>query len=171
VFCSISHIGRYFHAVLNAIVNPAFYNSFVRLPTANTPPSPTITNNPKFSPFFDNAVGCLDGSHIPACLPADDRAACRNRKGFVSQNVLACCSFELLFTYVLSGWEGSAADTALYADARRTDFTIPENKFYLADAGFGLSKECIIPYRGIRYHLQEWGRSDLRYAFHKITKT
>jgi hypothetical protein len=69
---SISHIERYFHGVLNAIVNPAFYNSVVHLATTNTPPSSTITNNPKLSPFFDNAVGCLDSSYIPACPDSND---------------------------------------------------------------------------------------------------
>jgi len=68
------------------------------------------------------------------------------------------------FTYVCSGWEGSAADALVYHDARCVDFRIPKGKFYLADAGFGLSEELLIPYRGVRYHLAEWKRASNRYV-------
>ena len=68
------------------------------------------------------------------------------------------CSFNMCFTYVLSGWDGSAADAHLYNDARFNDLRIPPNKFYLADAGFALTPELLIPYRAVRYHLDEWRR-------------
>jgi hypothetical protein len=32
----------------------------------------------------------------------------------------------------------------------------------LGDAGYGLSHGCLTPYRGVRYHLKEWARRDLR---------
>jgi hypothetical protein len=60
-----------------------------------------------------------------------------------------------------SGWEGSAADARVYHDARTTDFTIPEGKYYLADAGFASCDELLVPYRNVRYHLAEWGRAAL----------
>jgi DDE superfamily endonuclease len=82
--------------------------------------------------------------------------------GGVMQNVLAFCTFDLQFTYVLSGWEGLASDTTLYVDAHQTDFNIPDGKFYLADAGFSLSKECITPCQGMPYHLQEFGESNIQ---------
>jgi hypothetical protein len=72
------------------------------------------------------------------------------------------CSFDLRFVYVLSGWEGSAADATIYHDARHTDFHIPAGKYYLADAGFPLCDELLVPYRGVRYHLNEWQRADRR---------
>ena len=30
-------------------------------------------------------------------------------------------------------------------------------KYYLADAGYGIRIGCITPYRGVRYHLKEFG--------------
>jgi len=66
------------------------------------------------------------------------------------------------FQYVLSGWEGSAADSTLFHDARTSDLTILEGKYYLADAGFGACDALLIPYRGVRYHLAEWGRASVR---------
>ena len=63
------------------------------------------------------------------------------------------------FTYVLSGWEGSMADASIYHDARLSDLAIPDNKYYLADAGFPNCRQLLVPYRGQRYHLAEWGRA------------
>ena len=63
---------------------------------------------------------------------------------------------------MLSGWDGSAADASVYNDARQSDLPIPENKFYLADAGFGICDGLLVPYRGVRYHLAEWGRASAR---------
>src|SRR5882724_3671909 len=36
----------------------------------------------------------------------------------------------MLFCYILSGWEGSAADGGVYHDAWVNDWSIPEGKYY-----------------------------------------
>ena len=41
----------------------------------------------------------------------------RGRKHYPTQNVLAAVDFDLRFTYVLAGWEGSAHDAHILADA------------------------------------------------------
>jgi hypothetical protein len=66
------------------------------------------------------------------------------------------------FLYVLSGWEGSAADATVYDNACKVDFPNPEGKMYLADAGYASCDELLVPYRGVRYHLAEWQRAELR---------
>ena len=104
----------------------------------------------------------MDRTHINCCPSVLERPTARNRKGGTSQNCLACCSFNLRFQYILSGWDGSAADAALYADARRHDLPVPEGRYYLTDAGFGACDALLIPYRGVRYHLAEWGRASVR---------
>jgi len=48
--------------------------------------------------------------------------------------------------------------------ARLTDFTIPPGKVYLADAGFAACDELLVPYRGVRYHLAEWGWANVMYV-------
>jgi len=63
---------------------------------------------------------------------------------------------------MLSGWEGSAADATMYTRSRFVDLVIPANRFYLADAGFGICDSLMVPFRGVRYHLAEWGRADTR---------
>ncbi|CAH9140627.1 unnamed protein product [Cuscuta epithymum] len=42
----------------------------------------------------------------------------RGRKEIPTTNVLAVCDFNLLFTYVLTRWEGSAHDSLIFLDTR-----------------------------------------------------
>ena len=115
--------------------------------------------------FLHDAIGAIDGTHI-ACAPSErECAATCNRKSLLTQNCLIACSFDLMFAYVLSGWEGSAADVLIFHNVHQTDFPIPNKKYYLADAGFPLCPELLVPYRGVRYHLAEWGRARVRYQY------
>jgi len=157
---------RYFRKILAAVSSGPFYAKYVRLPGIDDPVSLYISGQKWFTPWFNNAIGAMDGTHINSCPSALDRHASRNRKGGVSQNCLACVSFAMRFLYFLSGWEGSAADAAMYARSRLTDLTILQGKFYLADAGFGICDSLLVPYRGVRYHLAEWGRANLRCILH-----
>ena len=77
-------------------------------------------------------------------------------------NLLACCTFDLRFCYILAGWEGSAHDFKVYQAALAADFKIPEGRWYLADAGYSPTAGTLTPYRGVKYHLREWGRANLR---------
>lgn len=70
----------------------------------------------------------------------------------------------MLFIYLFVGWEGSAADSFLFEKARATSFAVPEGCYYLADAGFPSCDVLLVPYRGVRYHLREWGAAQQRYA-------
>ena len=108
---------------------PPFYTKFVRQPTANDPVSQYIWNNPKLQPFLTGGfvIGAIDGSHIYAWAPGARRAAFWNIKGYLSQNCLFCCSFDLLFTYALTGWEGLASDAQIYHNAiDKQDLKIPD---------------------------------------------
>ena len=48
----------------------------------------------------------------------------------VTQNVLAVCDFDMLFTFVYSGWEGTANDSRVFLDALS-----PENNFPTPNGG------------------------------------
>jgi hypothetical protein len=140
-----------------------FYQRYVRMPHTNAATSASRLSGNKFDAFTDKCVGAIDGTHTPVCASASDRARYRNRKGYLSQNVLAACTFDLKFIYVLSGWEGSAPDSRLWADARQNDFPLLDDHYLLADAGFAISNFLCVPYRGVRYHLREWEAAGLRY--------
>ena len=141
--------------------SPPFYTTYVNGPSSDTI-SPKIHSNPKFWPYFRHAVGAIDGSHIHISPPSIERLNYRNHKGHITQNCLFVCDFDLNFTYALTGWEGSATDARVYQDAITTDLHVPDGKYLLADAGFPMQSRLLIPYRGVRYHLAEWGRAGTR---------
>jgi hypothetical protein len=59
---------------------------------------------------------------VLARVPRKVQAAFRGRKHTITQNVLAATNFDLRFTYVLVGWEGSVHDALILSDAlERTD--------------------------------------------------
>ncbi|XP_047940418.1 putative nuclease HARBI1 isoform X2 [Salvia hispanica] len=108
--------------------------------------------------WFENCLGALDGTHVEVSVPLNDQGRYRNRKGRITTNVLAVCSRDLSFTYILPGWEGSAADSRVLRDAltRNYPFIVPKDKYFLVDAGYTNGPGFLAPYRGIRYHLNEW---------------
>ena len=63
---------------------------------------------------------------------------------------------------MVSGNDGSEADSAMYEKARIAFFQFPPGKYYLADAGFGACDALLVPYRGVWYHLNELGRAGVR---------
>jgi hypothetical protein len=65
------------------------------------------------------------------------------------------------FVYILAGWEGSAHDSRVLADAQASHgFITPKGKYWLGDAGYGNSEFVMAPYRGVRYHLKEVKQAD-----------
>ncbi|KAF7309310.1 Nuclease harbi1-like [Mycena indigotica] len=97
---SIRHVGErfqhsnetisiYFKEMLDAFSGPNFYNRYVHLPTATTPQPQHFANNPIFMPFFKDALGAIDGSHIPSWPSKEERQYHRDRKGQVSKTSFA----------------------------------------------------------------------------------
>jgi len=138
---------RYFHKMTAIFSSNPFYSKYVRFPDGSVPHK--IRKNPKWWPFFKGAIGALDGSHIHVSPRATKCPVYHNRKGFVSQNCLFACDFDLKFTYSLTGWEGSATDARVYEDACAHDFQTPEGKYFLADAGYPLRPGLLVPYCGV----------------------
>ncbi|XP_040368068.1 uncharacterized protein LOC121050830 [Rosa chinensis] len=67
--------------------------------------------------WFENCLGALDGTHVSVIVRAVERPRYRNRKGYISSNVLGACNPNMRFIYVLLGWEGSASDSRVLRDA------------------------------------------------------
>ncbi|KAL0556335.1 hypothetical protein IC582_004848 [Cucumis melo] len=107
---------------------------------------------------LQNCLGALDGTYIKVNVPASDWARYRTRKGEVVTNVLGVCDTKGDFVYVLAGWEGSAADSRILRDAlsRPNGLKMPKGYYYLVDAEYPNAEGFLAPYRGQRYHLQEW---------------
>nr|XP_020164043.2 putative nuclease HARBI1 [Aegilops tauschii subsp. strangulata] len=94
-----------------------------------------------------------DGTHVTARFPRSQSTAYRGRKHYTSQNVLAAVDFDLKFTYVLAGWEGSAHDANILTDSmsRPDGINIPDGKFYLGDAGYACRPGILPPFRKTRH--------------------
>ncbi|XP_026398758.1 uncharacterized protein LOC113294584 [Papaver somniferum] len=78
--------------------------------------------------------------------------------------VLCACSFDMLFTFVYTGWEGTANDARVLMDAisnEENKFPMPrEGKYYVVDSAYTNMPGFLTPYRGERYHLRDFrGRS------------
>lgn len=130
------------------------YDCFVKLPQNGRVHS-KIRNDTRFWPYFRHCIGAIDGSHVPVRV-REDLTAYRNRKKQLSMNIFLACDFDMMFVFCLSGWEGSAHDARVYEDVQHKGFVVPAGKYYLGDAGYPLSATCLVPYRGVRYHLREY---------------
>jgi len=58
------------------------------------------------------------------------------------QNCLVACTFDLLFVYNYSSWEGSVEYLVMFNDACLNNLFIPAGKYFLANAGFPLC-QCL----------------------------
>ena len=91
-------------------------------------------------------------------MPIEEKPRYRTRKGEIATNVLGVCSPDMQFIFVLPGWEGSAADGRVLRDAldRPHGLKVPRPCYYLVDAGYTNGEGFLAPYRGQRYHLNDW---------------
>ncbi|XP_068655821.1 uncharacterized protein [Aristolochia californica] len=148
-------INRYFNKVLDAILK--LHYAYIKRPSKRT--YSKILNNSMFYRYFKDSIGAIDGTHIKANIPLEEQQRFWNRNGYLSQNEMATCTFDIQFTYVLVGWEGSTTDSCVLKDALtpRDRLFVPEGKHYLVDASYVNLPGFLPLYRGTRYHLQEFG--------------
>jgi hypothetical protein len=93
-------------------------------------------------------IGEIDGTHVTARVSKSQSAAYRGMKHYTNQNILAAVDFDLKFTYVLAGWEGSAHDASILNDSLNIPdgIQLPEGKFFLGVPGYAC-RQGISPFR------------------------
>lgn len=160
---SLKTVHSKFKAVLTALLKLA--QDIIR------PKDPLFTTvhkkllSPQYTPYLDNCIGAIDGTHIQVVVPNSAAVQHRNRHEEKSQNVMCVCDFDMRFTFVLAGWPGSVHDMRVFNDAQ-TRFSAkfpkpPPGKFYLVDSGYPNRPGYLAPYKGITYHFQEYNESTL----------
>lgn len=145
------NVSKYFHECLKAIIR--CQKDFWKTPE----PIPENSTDYRWK-WFKNCLGALDGTYIRVRVPEKDKPRYKTRKNEIATNVLGVCSPELQFIYVLPGWEGSAHDGRVLRDAisKRNGLKVPNGNYYLVDGGYTNGKGFLAPFRGQRYHLNEW---------------
>ncbi|KAG6482883.1 hypothetical protein ZIOFF_059522 [Zingiber officinale] len=114
-------ISRQFHLVLNSIMR--LHNILLK----KSEPILENCTDDRWK-WFKGCLGALDETYINVNVPANDKPRYRTRKGEIATNVLGVCTPNMQFSYVLPGWEGSAADGRVLRDAisRRNGLKIPQ---------------------------------------------
>ncbi|XP_058200252.1 uncharacterized protein LOC131315167 isoform X2 [Rhododendron vialii] len=80
-------------------------------------PCRLLKNTSLFNPFEKKeCVGAIDVTHISASVLASNQIAYRGRHTVTTQSVMAACAFDMRFTYVLSGWEGTTNDLRVFLE-------------------------------------------------------
>ncbi|KAJ9537836.1 hypothetical protein OSB04_030569 [Centaurea solstitialis] len=104
-----------------------------------------------------------------------DQMRYRGRKGVPTFNVMAVCDFDMCFTFVSVGWEGSAHDTRVFIHAIETPSMNfpkpPEGKYYIVDKGYPDRKGYLAPYSRIRYHQSQFEHvlpTNAKEAFNRV---
>ncbi|XP_050290768.1 uncharacterized protein LOC126729081 [Quercus robur] len=73
---------------------------------------------------------------------------------------MCACNFDMRFTYVHSGWEGSANDSRVIQDALgHVEYEFPwppKGLYYLVDSGYVIGNAFLPPHKPARYHAQEF---------------
>ncbi|KAL1191263.1 hypothetical protein V5N11_001496 [Cardamine amara subsp. amara] len=153
---SCETISRHFNTVLKAVKSLSC--EFLQPPPLETPPE--IVNTKRLYPYFKDCIGVIDGLQIPAHLPANNQSRFQNKKGILTQNVLAACTFDLQFIFVYPGWEGSVEDSrilrAVLDDPNQNFPQALKGKYYLVDRDYTNTEGFIAPYPGKRYCLHEF---------------
>ncbi|KAJ9546559.1 hypothetical protein OSB04_019102 [Centaurea solstitialis] len=157
---STQTIHKIFHEVLDKMI---IFAKEIIVPTSFNPNPNIPGNNRRLRRVFKGAIGALDGTLIHAIVPIQEQHLYRGRgKGECYQNVLAICDFNMVFTFVVAGWEGVAHDSRVLSEAL-TDSTIgfpfpPPDKYYLCDAAYTNTRGFMAPYRNVRYWLGDFRR-------------
>ncbi|KAK4410259.1 hypothetical protein Sango_0098900 [Sesamum angolense] len=118
-----------------------------------------VASNPLFCQY-QGYLGALDGTFIDVRIPEADKCHYCTRKGHIIVNVLGVCNMNTQFIYMLTGWEGSAADSRVLRDVitRPDELRVPTGKYYLCDNSYTNGDGFLMPYRGVTCHLREWDR-------------
>ncbi|KAI3894411.1 hypothetical protein MKX03_016917 [Papaver bracteatum] len=152
-------ISRHFKTVLKAICRYA--KEVIRPPNFDVIHPYIMSRRDKYYPWFKDCVGAIDGTHISASVPSGAaQIPYRGRKTLPTQNVMCVCDFDMCFTYVLAGWEGTANDARIFMEAVSDPQSMflhpPTGKYYVVDSGYSNMLGYLAPYRGQRYHLNDY---------------
>ena len=98
---------------------------------------------------ISEVVGCIDGTHIPVCVPRAQREAFINRKGFPSINVMTVARPDRAFLAASAHCGGRVHDARVLAISGLPEFiragNPAPNAVLLGDSAYGLTPWLLTP--------------------------
>ncbi|XP_042485205.1 uncharacterized protein LOC122065457 [Macadamia integrifolia] len=151
-------VSRVFHNILRAL--NTYARELIQPPSFNEIPA-KIRGDRRYHPYFDNCIGAIDGTHVNASIPVANQIPYGSgRKKETIQNVLVVCDFDMCFTFIWVGWEGTTHDSRILWEAlHRQSLKFPhppEGKYYLIDLGFSNVPGYLAPFKNVHYHKQDY---------------
>ncbi|XP_020582826.1 uncharacterized protein LOC110026284 [Phalaenopsis equestris] len=155
-------ISRYFFKGIRSLVSLA--TKIIKPEDSSFASTPEqIANDSRYMPYFKNCIGVIDGTHVDARIPSHEKVAYIGRSGSTTQNVMAVCDFNMCFTFVMAGWEGSAHDGRIFSYATRNRSqgfpNPPSGKYYLIDDEYPMQRGYLKPYPDTRYDISDFERA------------
>ncbi|KAL0002352.1 hypothetical protein SO802_016133 [Lithocarpus litseifolius] len=162
-------VDRKFHRVLRAVHT---YGQHLIRPDLNVVGLPEhMQSNNKYYPWFERSIGAIDGTHISAWPPTEKTQPHRSCKSTITTKVMCACDHDMKFTYVHSGWEGSAHNSKVFEEAIKDPKHgfpwPPEGSYYLVDSEYPIGASFLPPHKTTQYHAQEFRRSNRQPALGK----
>ncbi|XP_076936894.1 uncharacterized protein LOC143604238 [Bidens hawaiensis] len=123
-----------------------------------------ILNNPRYYPMFKDCIGAIDGTQVRASVRLNEQLKYIGRNGYATQNIMFVRDFNMCFTFVWVGWEGTAHDTRIFNEAlQRLALKLPHptcDKYYVVDVVYPNTKRYLAPYKcaNICYHILDFRR-------------
>ncbi|XP_038707302.1 uncharacterized protein LOC120002615 [Tripterygium wilfordii] len=171
-------ISRLFHKVLLAVMklSEEIIKPCVQYSLHETPRYIRDHAKVEYHICFKDCIGALDGCHISAIVSPENKPKYVGRKGVPTQNVLAVCDFDMMYTYISVGWPGSTHDSRVLEHSLRVErltFSKPPlGKYYLVDVGYANRTGFLAPYKGERYHVpKKWRILNSMTSFHIRTQS
>ncbi|OAY74504.1 hypothetical protein ACMD2_17091, partial [Ananas comosus] len=163
-------ISRYFNNAVCGIVR--LKDEYIMLPSSNTAVHPRIRDNLNFHPF-KNAIGAIDGTHIPVVVRRSKQERFHCRKGFTSQNMMAAVSFDHNFVgndlLPIENFDGCAKiEVSLFPKVAmiivlliilsyfQLVIILNIGKYYLVNSRYTSTDRFLAPYGGERYHISQF---------------
>ncbi|KAL8524693.1 hypothetical protein ACS0TY_014336 [Phlomoides rotata] len=109
-------VSKHFHSVLNSVLR--LHVMFLVRPQ----PITEDNTDPRWQQFqvtlsYSGLLMSSRRTHIDVHVPVSDKGRYQNRKGQITVNVLCVCDIHMRFVYILTGWEGSKADSRVLRNA------------------------------------------------------
>jgi len=115
---------------------------------------------------FPGVVSAIDCTHVKIKKPTvNNPEIYRNRKGYFSINVQACCTANLIFTNIVARWPGSTHDSRIFMNSTLcANFeSNAHDGILLGDSGYACRRYLLTPVlRPQDEHTRRYNRAQIR---------